>query len=84
MESVIELGGHDTRQPGVPGHGILGPRLLARLSRPHGRLGGAPACNALIALNGDYAAAIDDGRLEDWPSFFTEDCFYRITNAAEP
>lgn len=37
--------------------------------------------DALIALNADYAAAIDDGRLEDWPSFFTEDCFYRITTA---
>ncbi len=28
----------------------------------------------IIELNADYAAAIDDGRLEDWPSFFTEDC----------
>jgi 3-phenylpropionate/cinnamic acid dioxygenase small subunit len=35
--------------------------------------------NSLIALNADYAAAIDDNRLEDWPSFFTDDCFYRIT-----
>jgi anthranilate 1,2-dioxygenase small subunit len=35
--------------------------------------------NSLIALNADYAAAIDDNRLEDWPSFFTNDCFYRIT-----
>lgn len=33
----------------------------------------------LIALNADYAAALDDDRLEDWPTFFTEDCFYRIT-----
>lgn len=35
----------------------------------------------IIELNADYAAAIDDGRLEDWPSFFTESCFYRITTA---
>lgn len=35
----------------------------------------------LISLNADYAAAIDDNRLEDWPSFFTEQCFYRITTA---
>lgn len=35
----------------------------------------------LISLNADYAAAIDDNRLEDWPSFFTEACFYRITTA---
>jgi len=33
----------------------------------------------LIALNADYAAALDDDRMEEWPSFFTEDCFYRIT-----
>ena len=35
--------------------------------------------NDLIALNANYAAALDDDRLEEWPSFFTEDCFYRIT-----
>ncbi len=35
----------------------------------------------LIALNADCAAAIDDDRLEDWPAFFTDDCFYRITTA---
>ena len=35
--------------------------------------------NELIALNADYAAALDDDRLEDWPSFFTPECFYRIT-----
>lgn len=33
----------------------------------------------LIALNAEYAAALDDDRLEEWPGFFTEDCFYRIT-----
>jgi len=37
--------------------------------------------NELIDLNADYAAAIDDDRLEDWPGFFTADCFYRITTA---
>ena len=26
--------------------------------------------NDLIQLNADYAAAIDDNRLEDWPGFF--------------
>lgn len=33
----------------------------------------------LIQLNAEYAAAIDDGRLEDWPGFFTGDCLYRVT-----
>jgi 3-phenylpropionate/cinnamic acid dioxygenase small subunit len=37
--------------------------------------------NELIAFNAEYAAAIDDDRLEDWPAFFTESCFYRITTA---
>jgi 3-phenylpropionate/cinnamic acid dioxygenase small subunit len=35
----------------------------------------------LAALNADYAAAIDDDRLEEWPEFFCEDCLYKITSA---
>jgi 3-phenylpropionate/cinnamic acid dioxygenase small subunit len=35
----------------------------------------------LIALNAEYAAAIDDDRLEDWPDFFVDDCLYKITSA---
>lgn len=31
-------------------------------------------------LFGDYVAAIDDGRLEDWPQLFVEDCHYRVTS----
>ena len=26
----------------------------------------------------DYYATLDDVRLDDWPSFFTEDCIYRV------
>jgi len=29
-------------------------------------------------LLGDCAHAIDDGRIEDWPDFFTEDGFYQV------
>ena len=32
-------------------------------------------------LNADYARAIDDDRLEDWPAFFSEPCLYTITSA---
>lgn len=32
-------------------------------------------------LNADYARAIDDDRLEDWPRFFVERCLYKITSA---
>jgi anthranilate 1,2-dioxygenase small subunit/terephthalate 1,2-dioxygenase oxygenase component beta subunit len=35
----------------------------------------------VAALNADYAAAIDDDRLEEWPGFFVEDCLYKITSA---
>jgi anthranilate 1,2-dioxygenase small subunit/terephthalate 1,2-dioxygenase oxygenase component beta subunit len=32
-------------------------------------------------LNADYARAIDNDRLEDWPSFFADPCLYSITSA---
>jgi 3-phenylpropionate/cinnamic acid dioxygenase small subunit len=35
----------------------------------------------IVALNADYAAAIDDDRLEEWPGFFLDDCLYKITSA---
>jgi len=35
----------------------------------------------LAALNAEYAAAIDDDRLEAWPNYFVEDCLYKITSA---
>jgi anthranilate 1,2-dioxygenase small subunit len=31
-------------------------------------------------LLADYAHAIDDDRLEEWPAFFTDDCSYRMIN----
>jgi len=34
----------------------------------------------LCAFNAAYARAIDSDALESWPSFFAEDCHYRITN----
>jgi len=36
------------------------------------------AHDAIGALNLDYAIAIDEDRLEDWPGFFVEQCLYRI------
>lgn len=35
----------------------------------------------VVRLNADYARAIDDDRLEDWPGFFTDKCLYKITSA---
>jgi 3-phenylpropionate/cinnamic acid dioxygenase small subunit len=35
----------------------------------------------LTQLNAEYARAIDDDRLEDWPDFFAEPCLYTITSA---
>ena len=36
---------------------------------------------SVARLNADYARAIDDDRLEDWPGFFSESCLYKITSA---
>jgi 3-phenylpropionate/cinnamic acid dioxygenase small subunit len=36
--------------------------------------------SALAQLNADYARALDDDRLEDWPEFFAEPCLYRVTS----
>ena len=33
---------------------------------------------AIADLLGDYAAYLDDNRLEEWLEFFTEDCAYRV------
>ena len=35
----------------------------------------------LTRLNAEYARALDDDRLEDWPAFFTDPCLYSITSA---
>jgi 3-phenylpropionate/cinnamic acid dioxygenase small subunit len=35
----------------------------------------------LWELSSRYARALDDDRLEEWPSFFVEDCLYKITSA---
>lgn len=34
----------------------------------------------LERLNTDYAAVIDDDRLEEWPAFFADDCLYVVTH----
>ena len=31
----------------------------------------------------DYVHCIDDDRLEEWPDFFTADCFYQVISRAE-
>jgi len=33
------------------------------------------------ALYADYAHCLDNDALEDWPKFFTDNCYYRITSA---
>jgi anthranilate 1,2-dioxygenase small subunit len=32
----------------------------------------------LIAIQDEYTAILDEGRLEDWPAMFIEDCLYEI------
>jgi salicylate 5-hydroxylase small subunit len=33
---------------------------------------------ALMDLYASYASCLDEGRFQDWPAFFTEDCRYRV------
>ena len=35
----------------------------------------------LGSLNAAYARCIDNDRLEDWPSFFWDECLYKVTTA---
>ena len=42
---------------------------------------GAGLLSRVWQLNAEYARALDDDRLEDWPDFFSEDCLYKITSA---
>ena len=37
----------------------------------------------LVDLHARYSAALDNDRLEDWPTFFTDDATYRITSRAD-
>jgi len=41
-------------------------------------MNGAEIRSAVEELIAAYVTAIDDGRLEEWPEFFTDDCVYRI------
>jgi 3-phenylpropionate/cinnamic acid dioxygenase small subunit len=36
---------------------------------------------AVLDLNARYAEALDEGRFEEWPDFFTDDGRYRVTTA---
>lgn len=38
----------------------------------------APSREDVRAFYDAYFEALDDGRLEEWPDFFAEDCLYRI------
>jgi anthranilate 1,2-dioxygenase small subunit len=35
--------------------------------------------HCLSQLNARYARSLDNGKLEEWPEYFTEDCGYRVT-----
>ncbi len=51
------------------------------MARGDGNLTPVETLLRLAALNADYAAAIDEDRLEDWPGFFLDPCLYKITSA---
>jgi anthranilate 1,2-dioxygenase small subunit len=39
------------------------------------------ALNLISRSQGYYVRAIDDGPIEEWPEFFTDDAFYKVTTA---
>ncbi len=41
----------------------------------------ADLVSLVSTLSAEYARAIDDDRLEDWPEFFADPCVYKITSA---
>jgi anthranilate 1,2-dioxygenase small subunit len=53
--------------------------MSAIASRPAAPAVDAATRLAIEELLGDYAHALDDGRIDDWPGFFAEDGIYQIT-----
>jgi 3-phenylpropionate/cinnamic acid dioxygenase small subunit len=53
----------------LPDRGLLGPDLTDR------------ELIEIASFNAACAAAIDSGRLEDWPRFFLDRCLYKVTTA---
>ncbi|MGW0082136.1 aromatic-ring-hydroxylating dioxygenase subunit beta [Streptomyces sp. NPDC003393] len=39
------------------------------------------AHNLISRAQGRYVHTIDDGLIDDWPEFFTDDAFYKVTTA---
>ena len=38
-----------------------------------------PVLQGLVdSLNAAYGLCLDDGRLEEWPEFFVDDCLYQV------
>lgn len=38
-----------------------------------------PLLQGLVdSLNAAYGLCLDDGRLEEWPEFFVDDCLYQV------
>ena len=67
--SVVEMGGRRRREPGDARHRGLGARLLEGLSAVHGLLddAGDGRRASRRSCNADYARAIDNEQLEEWP-----------------
>src|SRR6185436_14253503 len=75
-------------EPGIPGDGSCGSRLLEGMARVHGDLtmsrASPPRSDDLLlrlrieAFMADYVHCLDTDQLEAWPDFFTEDARYRV------
>lgn len=50
---------------------------MAAISNPRG-LSAFELRGVIDTLYADYQGCLNEERFEDWPSFFTEDCLYKI------
>lgn len=44
-------------------------------------INGADMFHRIVRAQAEYARAIDNDRLEDWPGFFEDPCLYKVTTA---
>jgi anthranilate 1,2-dioxygenase small subunit len=44
-------------------------------------MAGTITLERILALQAAYIRCIDDNKLEAWPDFFLDDCFYKVTTA---
>ncbi len=74
-DALVIMGGRRNRERRTHGDRGRHSRHVSLLARGHGAVIDR---DALRDFYDDYYNVLDDLRLDEWPSFFTEDCLYRV------